>query len=462
MDRKMAKVMICALTFFICIGFSVTENLFAEVYSLDDLYRIALERAERIKISEEDFYISERGREKALSALLPRLSGYWDYTRYSEEKLSGGTEFNFPIQPQYSTSWGLRLDQSLSLGGRELTAYKISKENIERSKYELYAVREGYLFDVSSAYYDVLRAKKAVEIAKASVDRLTKHRDAAAIRLKVGEVTKTALLRAEAELSGAKSELIKAENILKLSKAVLARLVGLSGDFELKENQEYTDLNILATEGGPPTIESLKETAMSERAELRAFGLQKGIAEEQVKYAKGSYWPTLSLEGVYSRREEDPASPFFLRENVYAGFNLNFPFFEGGLRRAEVKESEAKQRQAVLAFEDLRKTIGVEVDNAYLNMMTQKGVLKSLEDQLTFAEDNYNAVSKQFEYGLAHSIDAMDANTLFVTAERQLADARYYYQLSLLKVKRATGTLLKTVVSQESGVGSQGSGVRSR
>lgn len=438
---------------FIMLMVFVSQNLFAaEEYSLEDLYSIALERSERIRISEEDLYISERGKEKAFSALLPKLSAFWDYTRYSEQKFSTDTANRFIIQPQYSSSWGVRLDQSISLSGREITAFKISKENIEKSKYDLYAVREEYLLEVSSAYYDVLRAKKAVDIAKASVERLTKHRDAAATRLKVGEVTKTALLRAEAELSGAQSELVKAENILKLAKVVLARLVGLTGDFGLKESQESSDLRILPPECGHLTVDCLKEMAMSERAELKAIGLQKKIAEEQIKFAKGAYWPTLSIEGVYSKLKEEPFSPFFLSETIYGGFNLNFPFFEGGLRKAEVRESEARRRQTGLALEDLKKTITVEVENAYLDFMTQKGVLKSLEDQLTFARDNYNAVSKQFEFGLANSIDVMDANTLFVTAERQLADARYYYQLSILKVERATGTLLKTVISRESDV----------
>lgn len=446
------------------------ENLLAEEYSLDDLYRIALERSERIKISEEDLNIAERGKDKAISVLLPALSAFGNYTRYSEDKFSPTGSV---IQPEYSTSWGLRLDQSMSLSGREITAFKISKENIERSRYELYAVKEGYLFNVSVAYYDVLRAKKAVEIAKANVERLTKHRDAAAIRLKVGEVTKTALLRAEAGLSGAQSELVRAENNLKLAKAVLARLVGIDEEYEVKESgvrsQESNPPLPPFIKGGRggitnsgfnndsqlPTLNYLKELAMSERAELKSFGLQKKIAEDQVKYAQGAYWPTLSIEGVYLRKDEDPASPFFNKESVYGGLKLNFPFFEGGLRKAEVREAGAKQRQAELSLEDLKKTINVEVENAYLDFMTQKGVLKSLEDQLTFARDNYNAISKQFEFGLANSIDVMDANTLLVTAERQLAGAKYNYQLSILRVKRATGTLLKTVSSQESIVNSQ-------
>jgi len=42
----------------------------------------------------------------------------------------------------------------------------------------------------------------------------------------------------------------------------------------------------------------------------------------------------------------------------------------------------------------------------------------------------------------------MDANTLLVTAERQLADSLYNYKLSDLRLKRAAGILLKTVSSK--------------
>ncbi len=426
-------------------------------YTLGDLYRIALERSEQIKMSEEDLFIAERGKDKALSSLLPRISTFGEYMRYSEKKLSTSSFGSFAIQPEMSSSWGFRLDQSLSLGGMEITSYKISKKGIESSKYDLYRMREDYLLNVSAAYYDVLKAMKALEIAEANVERLTKHRDAAQTRLRVGEVTKTALLRAEAELSGAQSEMVKAENSLNLAKAVLARVVGISGGYDIKEAVVSSQV-VNSTE----TIESLNQTALSERAELKSLELQRKIAEEQVKYAKGGYWPTLSIEGVYIRMDEDPSSPFFNKESIYGALKLNFPIFEGGLTRAEVREAEARHRQSELSYEDLKKTISIDVETAYLDMKTQTGILKSLEDQLTFASDNYNAISKQFEFGLANSIDVMDANTLLVTSEKQLTDARYNYQLSILKLKRATGMLLKTVVSQQSGAGSQESGIVSQ
>lgn len=409
--------------------------LSAEEFSLEDLYRIALERSEKIKIAEKDLYIAERGKDRAVSALFPKLSAFGSYRRYSDDKRSS---LGFVIQPNDSVMLDMRLDQSLSLSGREITAFNISKEVIEKSRYDLHTVKEACLLDVATAYYNVLRAKKVFEIAKSNLDRLTKHKEAAAIRLKVGEVTKTDLLRAEAELSGAWAELVKSENNLKLSKAILARVVGIVGDFDIKETAGNT-------EDITNNLDSLKHTAFAERAEMKAMELQKRIAEEQVEYYKGAYWPTLSIEGVYSRRDESPASTFLNKESIYGGIRLNFLFFEGGLRKADLREAEAKKRQFDLIYDDLKKTIEIEVEKAYFDFQTQKGILKSLEDQLRFARDNYNSVSRQYQFGLANSIDVVDANTLLITAERQLADAAYNYQLAWIRLQRATGKMLKTV-----------------
>ncbi len=418
-----------------------SSRLTAQEYSLDDLCKIALGHAERIKISEEDLYISETNRDKAMATLLPRLTAFGGYTKYSNDKYSSTGISSFVVQPNGALSWGIRLDQSLSVKGRELTAFKISKEGIEKSRHDLKALKESYILDVANAYYEVLRATKALEIAKGNVQRLAKHRDAASIRLKVGEVTKTDLLRAEAELSGAQAELLRTENNLKLAKATLARIVGLNRDFEIRtegtgERKEIIDLELA----------QLKEIAFSERPELKSADLQKRISEEQIRYAKAAFWPTLSIEGVYLRREEDPESAFLIKETLYGGIRLNFPFFEGGLRRAEVRESEARYRQSALLYEDIKKTISIEVEEAYLNFQTQKGVLKSFEDQLRFARDNFNSISRQYEFGLANSIDVIDANTLLLTSERQFMNAKYNHELSEVRLKRATGLLLKTIL----------------
>jgi outer membrane protein len=417
----------------VLLSVSLPTMIYAEEYTLGDLYKMALERSEILKVAEENLVISTIGKDKATSYLLPRMTTTIGTTVYSEKKLSATGSV---IQPESSASWGLRIEETVSLSGRELTALGISRQAVTKSTYDVTAVREDYaLRFVAASYYNVLMARKVLAIADANLERLSKYREAAEKRLRIGEVTKTALLRAEGELSGAKSDRLQAQNALDLTMAVLARNVGLKNAFSLKEDEG-------AMAGEVQALDVFKEKAFTTRADLKSLEVQKQIAADQIKYAEGAFWPTLSLFAVYTGADQSPASSNLNRESMYSGAALNFPFFEGGLRKAEVAEAKARERQAALFYEDLKKGIGIEVQSAYLDLVTQKGILQFLADQLAFARDNYQAVTRQFEFGLSNSLDVLDANTTLVSAEIKAVSAFYSYRLASLRMKKAIGTLL--------------------
>ncbi|MCK9195667.1 MAG: TolC family protein [Syntrophales bacterium] len=438
--KKKSKCLVI-LAWSVLIALICNGQAVAVEYTSEELCRMALERSEKIKIMEDNVSIARTGKDKKMSALLPKLTAYGSYTDWTETKYSPATVFTptivvpgTVIQPNSGTAWGVRLDQSITLNGKEITDFSISKDNIERQQNETNAQKEEYLMMVSAAYYEMLRAQKVLEIANATVERLTAYRKAAENRLKVGEVTKTVLLRADGELSGALSDQIKAKNALDLSRAVLARIVGISEDFTLKEN---------FLEDAPlPPLDSYVNTGLAQRAEMKAVEIEKQMAKDQIRVAKGGYWPILSISGAYGGMDQDPVPSTINRESAYGQVALNYPFFEGGLRRAEVKEAMIRDRQAGLRMEDLKKTIRIEVETTYLELKNQRGIIKSLEDQLLFSQENYKAVTRQFEMGLANSIDVMDANTLLVSTERQLTTAVYSHQVFKFRMKRATGVLL--------------------
>ncbi|MDO9227986.1 MAG: TolC family protein [Syntrophales bacterium] len=425
-----------ALAFSLCLAMSA--SLFAEEYSLDDLCRIALARSEKLKMAEENLAIAETGKDKAFSYLLPRLTATGGYTQYSEKKF---TATGSVLQPESASAWGVRVDETVSLSGRELTALGISRQNVTRSQYDLTAIREDYLLRyVAAAYYNVLMARKGLEIADSNLARLMKYREAAEKRLRVGEVTKTALLRAEGELSGAKSDRLQAQNGLELAMAVLASNVGIKDAFTLREEA--------AAGGDVPAMNVYRELAFAVRADLKSMEVQKQIAADQIKYTEGAFWPTLSASVGYAGADQYPSTSSLNRESIYGGVALNFPFFDGGLRKAEISEAKARERQAALLYEDTKKGIEIEVQTAYLDLVTQKGILRFLNDQLAFARDNYHAVARQFDFGLANSLDVLDANTLLVSAERKASSALYNYELALLRMKKATGMLLAALAGK--------------
>jgi outer membrane protein len=406
----------------------------ADDYSLNDALRLVLRNSEKIKSSEENVVIAETTREKAWAVLIPKFTAFGGETWYSDQKTNTS---GMLIQPDLGKSWGARVDQSFSLSGREFTALSISRDNIEKSRKDLDALRDDILLQTVYAYFDVLRAGKSLDIADANLERLAKYRHLAEKRLRLGEVTKTALLRADGELSGARADRIRAENGLSLTRTVLARVLGVKGPAGAKEETGETR--------EIPSTDQLLQRALIQRADLRGLEIQKAAADKQVWFARGAYWPSVALSGVYQKSDQRPETPSLNKESAYASVSLNFPFFEGGLRLAEAKEAIARSRQAELAIEDLKKTLGVEVEGARLDLVTQQGVLKFQQDQVAFARDNFQAVTRQFEFGLASSLDVIDANTLLVTAEQKLAEASINYQVAWLRLKRVTGDLLPSV-----------------
>jgi len=412
----------------------------AAEYTLEDLYRVGMQKSEKVRISSENVEIADTGKYKALSALLPKATAFGAYTNYSEEKRGPSGSL---IQPETQGNWGMRIDETLSLSGREFKSYSLSRDNVEKSRFDFQSFQEDFLLTLSLAYFEFLKARKGLEIADSNVERLTKYREAARTRLKAGEITKTTVLRAEGELSGALSDQIKARNFYESSRVFLARIAGIERDFQIRE--------MPVEEHDTPPLDVLKESALKKRPDVKSIETQVQISEKQVDVTRGAYWPSVSVAGVYSGTDQSPETASYNKESVWGGVTLNFPIFEGGLRRAEVRESESRYRQAEFQYRDFVKSVNVEVENTYLDLIAQKGIYKSAQDQLVYAEDNIRAVAKQFEFGLASSLDVIDANNLLISAQKLMADATYNYQFFILRLQRVTGYPLMEYVAGTTG-----------
>jgi len=403
----------------------------AAEYSLDDLFKIAIERSEKIQYSQENLTIAKIGKAKALSVLIPKIVGYGAYNEYKSRQYD---DYGYLTQPDSAGVWGIRADETFSLGLREFTALSMADTTFKKSSTDLDNIKEEYMLQVAKAYFDCLRADEQYDIAKDNMERLTRYRDMAEKRLKVGEATKTVLLRAEGELSGAKSEMVNANNAVNLTRAVLIRLSGIEENFTIKE--QAAEDRIL------PELDQLKVTAFSNRSDLKSYEYMKKLADQQKSYAIGAYFPNVTLSGVYQKTDQSPGDLNRVPETQSLGLSLNFPLFVGGYRKADVDEAKAKYRQSEYLYEDLKKTIAIEVEAAWLEVTSQKQAIGYLEDQVAFAKNNFFYISRMFEVGLANSIDVIDANTLLLTSERRLANETYGLHSAQLKLKRATGRLL--------------------
>ena len=429
---------LCTQLFFILltIVFSQIPAFCQTTYSLSELAQLANKHSETIKIAEDDLDIAQLEKARALSVLMPRATTFGSMTEYKNDNMTS---------PDTMTL-GIKLTQSFTLNGKELIALDVTKKSIEGKEFSLESIRSQYLLQVSQAYYYILSAQRYLEIAQSDVNRLTTHRDAVKEKLIVGNVTKTDLFRAEAELSRSLTEKVKAENGILQTKAVLRNLVEIEEDYNLKK------ANMEDIEKYHSSLEDIQAYALKNRTEIKEAKKNLDIARKTVKYEKSDFWPTISLEAGYKETdisyEYSPRDVDYDTEDLYVKGELVFTLYDGGLRRAQIRQALANQRKAENALILQEKKIILDAKISFLDYITAKNTLLNLQDELKFAQENFNAVQMQFKYGMADSIDIMDANTLLVTAQRRISDAEYTYYLSVLKIIYTKGDLTQFFLDQ--------------
>ncbi|MBF0101353.1 MAG: TolC family protein [Desulfobacterales bacterium] len=398
-----------------------------ESYSLVDLYRIALTTSEKLQSAQADADIAGLTRQKAFSALVPKFSLYGNYSRMFD--VSGNN-------PDWTNPWGVTVFQNFSLSGREVTAYKVSEEDRKQRMYELLGLKSEVLFQVATDFYNVLKSKKSYEIVKADVTRLEKHRESVMAQLKLETVTKLDLYRVEAELSQAKTNLLNALGMFTLAQSILTNQLCLPEPYSLIQPVHTPPIPT-----SPETLSILKQDALNERSEFKALASEKKIMESMITWNEGAFWPEGSIEGGYQYIDGGPDSFFEDHDNFQIALKFNFLFYDGGYRKTIVSESMMMLYKLKLREKELRKGVSIEVEQAYLDSIRQQNLLLSLVDQLKYVQENYDAVTRQFQYGLANSVDVMEANTLLSNTERQLSEVQYDFQLALLNISKAKGTL---------------------
>jgi outer membrane protein len=402
------------------------------VYSLEELYRLALERSELIKIAENQLYVAEKDVDRAFSTLVPTFSAFGDYIRYDN---SGVT------QPKSAQAYGVKLRQQFTVNGREFIILGAAKDTVKQREYDLDTIMEENLFAVASAYFDIVNKQKRVEILTENVKRISTQKEAVLIKLKLEEVLKTALLRTEAELSGARSDLVQAENALVYAYATLARLLEIPSAYEIITPDLDDDVPI------DGHFEKFIETALDQRSDIKSLEINVKLTNDNVDIIKSEYWPTLSFEAGYKNQDTDPS---YLTENdtAYGAVNLNMVLFDWGFRSASVSQEEARFRNAQLQLKAKSKEIALEVERAYLTIITAQSAIAALKDKLRFSRADYAAVSLQFKVGQADNLDIIDSNTVLLNSERELSEAQYLLALAKIGLERAQGIFLKSVTDQ--------------
>lgn len=406
----------------------------AEPWTLERALEQALAHNPDVRLAQQRIATAQAGLEQANAAFWPHLQFQSSYLRTDNPMLAFGNilnerafsptlDFNQVPDTDNLNAKGL-VTVPLYTGGKNKAGREAAKADTEAARQENEAVRNALGFEVTRAFHTVLKTRQFIRAAEAAVASYETNVAIANKRWEGGTLLKTDVLDLEVRLAQAREDLVRARNAQALAHRALRNLLGI-------EEGEFT---VADTAPGAAVPDS---GDFSRRAELAAARQRERSAEEQVRGAKGSYYPRVSAFGSL---DYDYGFKFDSGGGSYtAGGLLQWDIWDGQLTRAKVREATARLESAREEERKVRLVLGLEVEQARLELQAANERLSVTERAVAQAAESAELTRARFEQGLALSTQLMDAETALVAARVRRAEAEADQRVAVAALRKALG-----------------------
>jgi outer membrane protein TolC len=298
-------------------------------------------------------------------------------------------------------------------------AVRAQRELLGASEYAHVALGRRLKRDITVGYLHWLAAVRNQGIVDASVSLLNENLRVNDSLFRNGKITQDQVLRARAEWLAVTQQSREAENAAAQSRSYLNFLLNRPLDTAL-ENVEVGAEVTARTQA----LTDLRSAALANRPELAELAHLTRASEAQVKLAKAERWPTLSLGADGGIQGEDYE---FGRGSNYATISLllNWTFFDGGARRAGVRQADAVARRTATQLDELTQQVQLEVQQSLDRLNTSADSLATAEARSEAARAAFRIASRKRDEGAISQVEFIDARSSLTSAELNLNVTRF-------------------------------------
>ena len=251
---------------------------------------------------------------------------------------------------QYETitpySYGVSASQTLFNGFQTANKTRAAESQVFGAREGLRALEQTVLLSAATIYMDTLRDTANVLIQRSNVTSLRQVLEQTKKRFEVGDVTRTDISQAEAQVASAETALLAAE----------AQLATDSGNYETIIGLPPKDLKpgMPADRFLPKALVAAIQTAVLENPNVTAAMYGIDVAYLQVKVNEGSLYPSLVLQGTV-QQFNSPQLGITNQFSASVTGQLNVPLYQGGGEFSLIRQSKESLAQQRLALDLARR-----------------------------------------------------------------------------------------------------------
>ncbi len=178
------------------------------------------------------------------------------------------------------------------------------------------------------------------------------------------------------------------------------------------------------------TLEQALELAKERANQIRLSELDIKRAEEEIKRARASILPQVSVSYNYTYFGQDLALGFTPRNRQSAVLQLNQTIFNKQLFEL-IKLANIQRELQSLIKEDVQRTLESQVKDIFYGLLYRKTLIKLQEENVNYWEENYRVVSAKFSAGVVPKVELLRAQSQLEQAKAQLEQAKAEYLRAL-------------------------------
>ncbi|MBK9347238.1 MAG: TolC family outer membrane protein [Burkholderiales bacterium] len=348
------------------------------------------------------------------------------------------------VQSEYpSESQSLTLRQPL-FRPQLLAQYRQTQAQVDDSEAALLQEEQNLATRITGAYFDAMLSRDQLSLVMAQQKTLVVQLDLARKSFAGGSGVRTDVDEAQARLDMNRAAELEARQYVaytlqQLQAMMAAPLDGVSA------------LNVSRFSAAPlepAALDAWVDRAVRSSPQLRSLLARVEVAREEVKKASAGHYPTVDAVLQWSNSLSDSTSNLSTRYiNHSAGVQVNIPLFAGGYVSSQVRQALLRQERAEQALEAGRRDLQVRVYKEFRSVTESAPKIAALEQALRSSDQLVLSSRKSFEAGSRTVLDIMNAEQQRMVVQRDLAQARYLYLASKMRLLALSGAADGTTVA---------------
>jgi outer membrane protein/protease secretion system outer membrane protein len=407
------------------------------VMDLRQIYQAALEQDATVRAARAAADVGRERLPQAKAQLLPSVTANVgknsnDLNTTSPNLLGQSTTTN---DKYLSDNRTLQLRQPLVNMQRWLQ-FEQAKSVVNEAEATLDREYQNLVVRVAGAYFETLMADEQLGLVLAQKATYTALVDAAKKGLSAGSGTRTDIDDAQSRLDMAMAQELEARQNQDLTRRQLQLLVNQPVMAIAKLNVPALKLN----SPQPASLDDWTVKAEQNSPEIKALQARLEAARQEVKKAQAGHFPTLDAVAQWSNSGSENITRINSRyENKSIGLQLNVPIYSGGYVNSTIRQAVADQTRVEESLEALRRDLGVRVHREYRGVSEGVMRVRALEQAVRSTEQMMKSTQMSLKAGSRTQLDVLNAQQQYTLAMRDLAQARYVYLMSKVRLASLVG-----------------------